>query len=631
MDQFTERVHRFQQWKASDGRVFQGNFAMDLAIVKCGDSSSVKVVAAVTDSQKGYLVFGEDIERFLAQHRASLMLMHNAAPKLQLLQSCVPDLDVYRLLDCHLIGDTLILYRLLLLATQGLAGSQENPWNCPVYCLSGHAQAPLANGSGVGMPWAYRQNGSWRPIDDLAERVLAIWRLAARLFEQCETAMEGSESAFGCVSAQWAANRRCAWGMFTHDIQLRASIALEAVSRNGLHVDLQYRSRIHGQLQQQHAEMLDVLQRHSYSPTSERSRERLQEVLASVERETGVFLPRGGDGIILSDKKSLAAVMSNSFVQALLRERELRSRLLVLRKMGVEVLHPTFNLLVKTGRTSSYGEIAAQGIPKEDFLREVIVPSPGHVFIGADYVTIDMVALAYAMRHQFGRPSAMMNAINLGADLHRLVASRLFGIPEGNVTREQRNCAKAINFGLPAGMQGETLRQHVRSACGIDLGLEQVERFIAQWYEVFPEMRGYGLRMFNDGRVFTDTGRLRAAADLNEQRNTVFQGLAADGAKLALWRLHRAGFRVVNFIHDEFLIEVPADCDLTIEAAKIRSHMVQGMQEVMPGMRIDVKLAAMRRWSPQAEAVCDSDGQLQIWEFPGDLAATADPWAGGRL
>lgn len=631
MYQDTSTVVRFKQWQASDGRVFQGPFAIDVSIIECVASSSVIAVAAVTDSQNGFLVLGEDLEQFLSQHRESLMVMHNAAPQLRLLQSWAPNLDLYSRVDHGLIGDTLILYRLLLLATKGEAGSNEYPMSCPIYCLSVSDQRSLPDDSRNSSPWMYHQNGVLQRVNDLARTSMATWCFAAHLYRQWEASIEGSKSALGYVSSEWLQERSCSWGMFTHNIQLRAAIALEEVSQNGLHVDLQYRSRIHGELQLQHMEMLKVLHKHSYSPTSKRSQERLQAVLGSVELATKVFLPRNDGGRVLSDKKALRPVLSDPFVQALLRERQLRSRLVILRKMDREVLHPTFNLLVKTGRTSSSGEITAQGIPKEDFLRESIVPSPGHVFIGADYVTIDLVALAYSIRHQFGRESAMMHAINSGVDLHRLVACRLFEVPEEEVTKQQRNCAKAINFGLPAGMQGESLRQHVHSACGVDMGMEGVERFIARWHQLFPEMRDYGSQWSNDGRVFTDTGRLRAAAEPNEQRNTVFQGLAADGAKLALWRLHRAGFRVVNFVHDEFLIEVPADCDLTKEAAKIRKHMIQGMQEVMPGMRIEVKIAAMRRWSPRAEAVYDSDGQLQIWEFPGDRAATADPWAGRRL
>ena len=57
----------------------------------------------------------------------------------------------------------------------------------------------------------------------------------------------------------------------------------------------------------------------------------------------------------------------------------------------------------------------------------------------------------------------------------------------------------------------------------------------------------------------TLTGRVRGRVGFTQARNTPFQGLAADGAKLALWALIRAGYRVVAFIHDEIIVELPEE------------------------------------------------------------------------
>jgi hypothetical protein len=58
-------------------------------------------------------------------------------------------------------------------------------------------------------------------------------------------------------------------------------------------------------------------------------------------------------------------------------------------------------------------------------------------------------------------------------------------------------------------------------------------------------------------RAVTLTGRVRGRVGFSAAKNTPFQGLSADGAKLALWRLMREGYRVVGFVHDEVLIELP--------------------------------------------------------------------------
>ena len=46
---------------------------------------------------------------------------------------------------------------------------------------------------------------------------------------------------------------------------------------------------------------------------------------------------------------------------------------------------------------------------------------------------------------------------------------------------------------------------------------------------------------------------------LPDSKNTPFQSLAADGAKLALWNLLHAGFDVYGFVHDEILVDLPLE------------------------------------------------------------------------
>ena len=84
------------------------------------------------------------------------------------------------------------------------------------------------------------------------------------------------------------------------------------------------------------------------------------------------------------------------------------------------------------------------------------------------------------------------------------------------------------------------------------------------------------MRTVGSAPVFTLTGRLRAKASFCARHNTVFQGLAADGAKLGLWNLWRAGFRIVNFIHDEVLVEVPAKSNLAHQAGDDPASLGQG-------------------------------------------------------
>jgi len=95
-------------------------------------------------------------------------------------------------------------------------------------------------------------------------------------------------------------------------------------------------------------------------------------------------------------------------------------------------------------------------------------------------------------------------------------------------------------------------------------------------------------------------------------RNTPFQGLAANGAKRALWQLLRAGYRVVAFVHDEVLIELPIQADHTAEARRINRILCQAMQEFTGSIPIQCEYALAQRWHKAAEAVFEN-GKLMPW------------------
>ena len=116
--------------------------------------------------------------------------------------------------------------------------------------------------------------------------------------------------------------------------------------------------------------------------------------------------------------------------------------------------------------------------------------------------------------------------------------------------------------------------------------------------------------------VFTLTGRLRANATYTARHNSVFQGLAADGAKLGLWKLWRAGYRIVNFIHDEVLIEVPASSNLALHAQVVRRLMINGMREVIPDVRINAEFVVTDRWYKKAGLALGKNGKLMAWRSP---------------
>ena len=89
------------------------------------------------------------------------------------------------------------------------------------------------------------------------------------------------------------------------------------------------------------------------------------------------------------------------------------------------------------------------------------------------------------------------------------------------------------------------------------------------------------------------TGRVRGYCTYTQARNTPFQGLAADGAKRALWKLIKEKFYPVAFVHDEVVLEV----DSTEEANKAKQIMEQEMFEAVDrAIPIDCSLSICDYW-----------------------------------
>ena len=112
-------------------------------------------------------------------------------------------------------------------------------------------------------------------------------------------------------------------------------------------------------------------------------------------------------------------------------------------------------------------------------------------------------------------------------------------------------------------------------------------------------------------RVTLPSGRVRANATYCQSKNNPFQGLAADGAKEALYELMRAGFRVVNFIHDEFLIEVPVRSDLRRVEALVKNILVTAMKRHCPDVQIKVDAKWMTHWSKKGDLLLNRQGELR--------------------
>jgi len=236
-------------------------------------------------------------------------------------------------------------------------------------------------------------------------------------------------------------------------------------------------------------------------------------------------------------------------------------------------LHTTFNMAGSaTGRLSSVNP-NLQNIPKKTErgreIRAAFVAEPGNVLLSADYSQIEMRLLAH-----FSGDKLLMEAYRAGEqDIHRLTAAQVFGIPPLMVTKEQRDRAKAVNFGIMYGLSAFGLSKQV----GIDPG--EAKRFIEAYFETYSGILEFKNRTIEqarrDGKVATLFGRVRPIPDIHSKNfnlrgfaertavNTPLQGTAADLIKIAMIRIdaelreRKLRSRMLLQVHDELVFEVP--------------------------------------------------------------------------
>jgi len=118
------------------------------------------------------------------------------------------------------------------------------------------------------------------------------------------------------------------------------------------------------------------------------------------------------------------------------------------------------------------------------------------------------------------------------------------------------------------------------------------------------------------GHALTVSGRLRGHVGFSQQVNTPFQSLAADGNKLALFRVMRRGYQVCGFIHDEMLVLIPDGADYDKVIARIAEDLSDAMKEFTPDIPVEATSFLADRWYKDVdEQPRDSRGRTRPFQW----------------
>jgi len=245
-----------------------------------------------------------------------------------------------------------------------------------------------------------------------------------------------------------------------------------------------------------------------------------------------------------------------------------------------------------------------QNIPRSGPHRSYIRAPEGRVFVIADYSQIELRIAA-----KISGDKEMLGAYAEGQDLHTLTAQNLTG--RTDVSKDDRELAKAVNFGLLYGMGARGLQSYALRSYGVEMSLEEATLYRRRFFQTYPGLKGWHdderrVWQRGDDETRTPTGRRRMDVErLTDRLNAPIQGTGADGLKLALALLWERRGQCpcavpVLVCHDEVVVE--CDAQQAADAkAWLEKAMIEGMEAVLNGtdevhVPVEVEARIARSW-----------------------------------
>jgi DNA polymerase I-like protein with 3'-5' exonuclease and polymerase domains len=273
-------------------------------------------------------------------------------------------------------------------------------------------------------------------------------------------------------------------------------------------------------------------------------------------------------GIDSADKYALtdlALLGESEFSQTasnILKERERLKNLSYLEsllKLGNRA-YGKFNVIGAVSGRMSCNNINLQQIPRE-FRNCFSYPEDDdRCFVIADFSQIELRLAA-----TLWDDAAMREAYEKGIDIHSLTAAKVNNIDIKDVTKQQRQIAKSMNFGLLYGIGAATLQKYIKNQVGIDLPLEEVASLRYNWLGIYEGVKkrhklvAEALAKAKYGVVGkTGLGRKYRTSSYTQALNIQVQGSGAELLKLLVFELPN-NLSIANLVHDEVIVDTTKD------------------------------------------------------------------------
>lgn len=363
-----------------------------------------------------------------------------------------------------------------------------------------------------------------------------------------------------------------------YDIEVPLCLVLAKMEENGASIDVEYLSIIEKEIN----ERLEIIENKIYEQVGEKFN-------INSPKQVGDML-FGKMNLKAKGMKSKTGFSTNAKVlETLAEEHQVAKDILEQRHLAklkstyVDTLpelrsavdgriHASFNqTITTTGRLSSSNP-NLQNIPARSELGNrirgaFVAENKENLIISADYSQIELRLLAH-----ISRDDNLIEAFCDDEDVHSSTASKVFGVPIEEVTKDMRSKAKAVNFGIVYGQS----RYGLASSLGISPF--EAQEFIDRYFLTYPDVKKYmddtikfayahgyvetlyGRKRYLSSGLLSTNGKIQEAAQ-RAAINAPIQGTAADVMKLAMVRLqndfekNNIKSKIIIQVHDELVIE----------------------------------------------------------------------------
>lgn len=279
----------------------------------------------------------------------------------------------------------------------------------------------------------------------------------------------------------------------------------------------------------------------------------------------------------------------------------------IVSKDGKDFIYSNFTLCKTfTGRMSSYNP-NFQNMPRDKDIRSLFVPrEDNRKLLCADFSQVELRVAA-----ALSQDEVMCGAYENGKDLHMLTAAAFAQKDFDDVTEEERQSAKAINFGLIFGAGANTLQKYSKKVYGVELSDEDAQNAVYTFRETYPEYREWQLAQAHEaqttGLITTPVGKVRRLdpdESYTRSMNTPIQGGAGEVMLLSIYKIWKfiqdndVDAYLVNVVHDEVIIDC-LDKDVEVMKKAIEDCMCEAFLKVFPDgcVRYLVKIGVGDNWA----------------------------------